>query len=901
MLKNLKNMSDLKQERINQMIKRQIEEIEHPHITQRPNNLDIKPRPTLMGEDADLDFFGYDLFIDAPLSFTPIPDMPVPEDHILGPGDNIKVALFGVKSDEYTLRITRDGYAIFPDIGPILLGGLTFSEAKKITSKKVSDYMTGLEGFISMGTLRTIQVYVVGDAYQPGSYNLSSLSTVTHALFISGGIRTTGSLRNIQVKRKGETVIDFDFYDFLLKGDNSKDVTLRSGDVIFIPPVGKTVGIAGEVRRPAIFELKDEETTGNLLQYAGGLLPTADLSSFQVGRVLQGAEGTGYTLVHFDLASTSADTKQLKDGDIVNIYPVVNAMQNVVLFTGYTQKPGFHEWKDNLRVTDIIKSEKELLPETDRNYVLIKRENELTGEYQALQLDLNLIFSNKNSEENIVLNKRDEVFFFSKRPDKSETDASVDGQNVEKNMAINPVKELIVVKDDAVSIIEKSELDAYMQKGYKRADFLMKPGSKTADELIMNSLEIFVVKDNLVELITLDEWPLYQTEGYDKAVLDKDAEYAQTVEKVIDEDRGERSAHIEPFLTILRSQDTSNTPVRIVHISGNVHYPGEYPQTKNMTLKQLIQAGGGLKHSTYIEDIELTRKSIRNNRYQIARSNISGKDKQSLQTKLQAGDAVLIKAIEDVTKVVEVKGEVFFPGEYSLQEGDTLSSLIERAGGLKNTAFSQGAVFLRESIKRSETERLQRTATRLQKEMILGITAVGLGSDADQSAASLAPVLEMLDESSQDELALGRLVINLDKILKGNYSDIILEDGDSINIPKEQQSISVIGEVYVPTSHIFNPSLQMKDYINSSGGETKFADLDGSYIIKANGAIILSSGGSNRFFRNISSTDSIDPGDTIVVPLRTNQFNSLKAATDITQILYQMALAAAADQQFLDN
>ena len=378
---------------------------------------------------------------------------------------------------------------------------------------------------------------------------MSSLSTVTHALFSSGGIRTTGSLRNIQVKRKGETVIDFDFYDFLLKGDNSKDVTLRSGDVIFIPPVGKTVGIAGEVRRPAIFELKDEETTGNLLQYAGGLLPTADLSSFQVGRVLQGAEGTGYTLVHFDLASTSADTKQLKDGDIVNIYPVVNAMQNVVLFTGYTQKPGFHEWKDNLRVTDIIKSEKELLPETDRNYVLIKRENELTGEYQALQLDLNLIFSNKNSEENIVLNKRDEVFFFSKRPDKSETSASVDDQDVEKNMAINPVKELIVVKDDAVSIIEKSELDAYTQKGYKRADFLMKPGSKTADELIMNSLEIFVVKDKLVELITLDEWPLYKTEGYEKAVLDEDEEYAQTVEKVIDEDRGERSAHIEPFLT----------------------------------------------------------------------------------------------------------------------------------------------------------------------------------------------------------------------------------------------------------------------------------------------------------------------------------------------------------------
>ena len=195
----LKTMGDLKQERINQMIQREIDQMEKPAIALRPDSLDIKPRESLMGPDAVINFYGYDLFIEGVDSFTPIPDMPIPEDHILGPGDNIKVILFGIEDDEYTLKISREGMALFPEIGPILLGGLTFSEAKKVVSQKVSEFMTGLESFITLGALRTIQVFVVGEAYQPGSYNMSSLSTLTNALFSSGGIRTTGSLRNIAI------------------------------------------------------------------------------------------------------------------------------------------------------------------------------------------------------------------------------------------------------------------------------------------------------------------------------------------------------------------------------------------------------------------------------------------------------------------------------------------------------------------------------------------------------------------------------------------------------------------------------------------------------------------------------------------------------------------------------
>lgn len=219
-----------------------------------------------------------------------------------------------------------------------------------------------------------------------------------------------------------------------------------------------------------------------------------------------------------------------------------------------------------------------------------------------------------------------------------------------------------------------------------------------------------------------------------------------------------------------------------------------------------------------------------------------------------------------------------------------------RAGGLKNTAFKEGAVFLREAIKKSEQLRLTNATARLQRELILGTTQAGLGTET-KTGISLLPVLEILGSANEEDMAIGRMVIDLGGIIAEQYADIILEDGDSLAIPKEMQSVSVIGEVYVPTAHLYSSRLDVNDYINLSGGITRFADIDSSYLIKANGAIqIGSSVNGSSFFKG--KRQALEPGDTIVIPVETSQFNTFKAANDITQIIYQMAITAAAVNSF---
>ena len=177
--------------------------------------------------------------------------------------------LFGNNNKKYTLQVTREGDIFFPEIGPVSIAGLTFSDVKETINQIVDNQLIGTKATLTLGDLRAVNIFVLGEALNPGMYTISALSTLTNAIFANGGIKRTGSLRNIQLKRNGEIISDFDFYDLLLKGDTSNDLRLMSGDVVFIPPTQKLVGIAGEVKRPGIYELKDNENADDLIYYAG--------------------------------------------------------------------------------------------------------------------------------------------------------------------------------------------------------------------------------------------------------------------------------------------------------------------------------------------------------------------------------------------------------------------------------------------------------------------------------------------------------------------------------------------------------------------------------------------------------------------------------------------------------
>ena len=224
----------------------------------------------------------------------------VPPDYVLGPGDSIHVQLYGIVNGVYEFEVSRDGVLSLPEIGPVTVSGLPFSEFRKDLKDRVDEMLVGTQVSVTMGQLRTIRIFVLGDAVRPGSYVVSSLATISSALYRSGGLSEIGSMRNIALKRQGALIATMDLYDLLLNGNTSSDVRLRSGDVIFVPPLGNTISVDGAVRRPAIYEVKAGDTISEVVRLAGGLNPDAYRGAALLERI---DDDKGRTVLSLDIGS----------------------------------------------------------------------------------------------------------------------------------------------------------------------------------------------------------------------------------------------------------------------------------------------------------------------------------------------------------------------------------------------------------------------------------------------------------------------------------------------------------------------------------------------------------------------------------------------------------------------
>ncbi len=301
----------------------------------------------------------------------PVSDIPLPSEYVVGPGDRLEVQLIGNTKSRQSLVVNRDGRIMFPELGPIVVAGLKFDAAKARIEARVSEQMIGTQAIVSMSDLRSIRIFVLGEAERPGSYTVSGLSTITNALFASGGVKKIGSLRNIQLKRGGTLVTRLDLYDLLLNGDTSNDVRLLPGDVIFIPPVGDTVGVAGAIRRPAIYELRGESTASDLLYLGGGLMPDADPKLATIERIDESRERI---VLDVDLSSAQARGTDLRSGDVMRIPAARPTLANSVQLKGHVQRPSSFQYRSGMRLTDVIPSVDDLKPNADARYVMIRRE-----------------------------------------------------------------------------------------------------------------------------------------------------------------------------------------------------------------------------------------------------------------------------------------------------------------------------------------------------------------------------------------------------------------------------------------------------------------------------------------------------------------------------------------------
>jgi len=835
------------------------------------NDFLVAPSPKF--PNKPLERFGYDYFLNNQNTFIPTQDTPIPPDYVLGPGDVIKIILFGNKNQKYTLQVTREGDIFLPEIGPVSIAGLTFKDVKETINQIIDNQLIGTTATLTLGNLRSVNIFVLGEASKPGMYTISALSTLTNAVFTNGGIKSTGSLRNIQLKRNGAIISDFDFYDLLLKGDTSNDLRLMSGDVVFIPPTQKLVAIAGEVKRPGIYELKDNENAEELISYAGTLTAKADLSSIEIERI--DTTTNSFSLLNVDLSVSPFSELELKDGDKLSIYPVTEKLNSAVLLRGHTPKPGFYPWREGKRILDIISDKNDLLPMTDMNYVLIKRESKLGQGYKFIHVNLQELFEGSTSQDNVILMDRDEIILFPSLLNVNlirtvETDSAYENNDHQLSTyyAKKSLMEMELGKgDSALSDLSDTSIES-------------PPPSSPKEQKYFHYYiyDYCVIDENYLNQILSEVFP------DPTLAVSSDNTNVRLTQYC-------RDQIIDPILDLVTQQATPINPEQAITIVGNVNFPGKYPLTQNASLKNGLAAAGGLSGLTYTNEIDISKKLYPDK--EILESNRLVNINEIENILLDPLDIITVKKLGYNPSLVEIKGEVYFPGTYPVNENESLTSLIKRAGGLKEKASLKNIFFQRTSIIESELRRFEEAQANLRKQLLL-IPQDSVGSD-ENSEDYLNKILTLADQESPDEELLGRLIIDGEAILNDTAKDIILMNGDMINIPKKPQTVKVIGEVYAPNSHFFDPDYDFNDYIDLSGGLNDYADAGSIYIIKQNGSVNIL-GSSGGFFRGAS--DSLEAGDTIVIPVKIDTFSGLRATTEITQIVYQMALAAAAVNSF---
>ena len=304
-----------------------------------------------------LPIFGHDLFQAVPSTFAPGNQIAISPDYVVGPGDDVLLRIWGPEAFNGQLTVDSSGAIYLPKIGAIHIAGLRFEELQKQINDALSRTYRNFDTSVNLGHLRSIQVYVVGEARHPGAYTVSSLSTVLNALFASGGPNAQGSLRHIQVRRAGRAASEFDLYDFILHGDKSKDIPLESGDTIFIPAAGPEVALGGSVRHPAIYELAKQSSIQDLLDLAGGFTPTASADRLSLERI-QDDRARYATTISLD---RSGRGMPLSDGDVIFVHHITDAYNKTVTIRGNLANPGRFAWHQGMRLSDIIPDRESLL------------------------------------------------------------------------------------------------------------------------------------------------------------------------------------------------------------------------------------------------------------------------------------------------------------------------------------------------------------------------------------------------------------------------------------------------------------------------------------------------------------------------------------------------------------
>ena len=633
--------------------------------------------------EGGIQVFGRDIFRNSDLTFEPSMNIATPTDYRLGPGDQVVIEVWGASEANITQKVTPDGYISIPDIGPVAVNGLTVQAASERIRGKLSKIYSGMKTAnvdlstnvkVSLGQIRTIQVNIMGEVARPGTYALSSFSTVFHALYKAGGISELGSLRNIKVVRGGRTVATVDVYDYIINGRSHSDIRLQEGDVILASPYDALVLIQGKIKRPMYYEMKSSESVLTLINYAGGFTNDAYSSAVTVERN-NNKEKTICTVDDMNYG-----VFKVKDGDIVSIGAILDRYDNRVEIKGAVYRPGFYAMgKDISTVRDLIQKADGLLDDAFTNRAVLHRENP-DKTLEVISVNTKGILN--GTEPDILLQKNDILFIPSIYDLEAKGTLEIVGEvfspGVFPYAANTKLEDLIIMAGGLTEAASTVRVDVTRRLNDAKSTKKTKDISKTFS---------FSVKDGFV----VEGEPGFILEPYDQIFVRRSPGYSQKIN---------------------------------VTINGEVEFEGNYAlNVRNERLSDVIKQAGGLTEFAYLEGARLERQLTYEEYLQAkelmamitSNNKVEGNDSivvpevtrtypvgidlveimknphSEIDPVLQDGDVVIIPQL---MTTVSVSGSVRKPNTVVYNPTMKLKDYISEAGGYAERARKSGTFIL---------------------------------------------------------------------------------------------------------------------------------------------------------------------------------------------------------------
>lgn len=827
---------------------------------QAQQQLDAVYQPTAIEKEyrlrtqiPNLKQFGYDLFRETPRRSAPITGR-VGDDYILGVGDEVVVILQGSTSRNIRTRIDREGRLIVDQLQPILAAGRRFGDVRRDLEDQTHRTLLGTEVFFSVGNVRSISVIVGGEVVRPGQFSLTSLSDVSQALSYAGGVKRSGSLRNIRIDRGGQ-FISVDLYGLLGLGRLSQ-AKLQDGDRIIVPAIGRTIAVAGAVTRPGIFELSGAQTTvADAVAMGGGTLRPGG-NDFIISRIDQNGQER--------VLSGTSRNEIIKAGDVLQIVPRERDVVGRVTLTGFVDSPG-------PRAVTIAPSVRALLGKAQNlklgSYlpmaVLIRRDPVTSAPvFEGVNL-INVFEGGQDvplrSDDKLVLLSNDDVAFLQS----ATVRRIILGQP-------NPIPECRAL-EELQNLVQDTQSDRF--SAAIRGSFLIAKGNRaelTGGAAAQSRLGVREAPTS-IESNPTAQGAISKTDSTTGVtVVDEKAEleFQRRCPAIFNTEAG-----VLPFLL-------ENSVV----VGGSVRRPGAYPVWSEASAAVLMSVAGGLTSRSKSISLDITR--LEGSDAEQVQNLKDMRDADLTAVKLAVGDDVRFGLPQGQFEpgAVLLTGEFARPGLYTIRKGEKLSELIKRAGGITPYAYAYGAVFTRRSVKQAQEEGFRRTARELNQALLAVSARKNISSDAIVAASQLAQSFATVE-------APGRLVIEADPIVLEQRSDLdtVMESGDAIFMPKRPNYVLSLGDVLNPGALQFAPGKSVQEYLRETGGTQRSADEKRTFLVYPNGiALPVKRKGWLR-----STNIVVPPGSSIVVPKDVDPLFKLDIIKDVATILGQFATSIA--------